>query len=181
MRGRIRWILPVALVAVIGAGAAMAATAAVHSSAASVRLASSAKFGKMLVGPNGRTLYRYTVDSKGVNRCTNVAICAKYWPQLLVKAGTKPTAGAGVNAALLSTIKAKSGMAQVTYAGFPLYYFAGDKKAGATSGQGFEAKWYVVNSKGALVKAAVSSGSGSSGGSPPPPAPTTTGSSYNWG
>lgn len=177
MRGRIRWVLPVALIAAIGAGAAMAATAAVHSSAPSVKLASSAKFGKMLVGPNGKTLYRYTVDSKGVNRCTKVAICAKYWPQLLVKAGTKPTAGSGVKAALLGTIKAKNGMAQVTYAGFPLYYFAGDKRAGATSGQGFESKWYVVNASGALVKAAVSSGSG---GTPPAP-PTTTGSSYNWG
>lgn len=176
MRGRIRWVLPVALVAAIGAGAAMAATAAVHSSAASVKVADNAKFGRMLVGPNGRTLYRYTVDSKGVNRCTKVPICAKYWPQLLVKAGAKPTAGAGVKASLLGTIKAAHGKAQVTYAGFPLYYFAGDKAAGATSGQGFQSQWYVVNTKGALVKHAVSSGSG---GSPPPT--TTGGSGYTWG
>lgn len=177
MRGRIRWFLPVALVATIGAGAAMAATAAVHSSAPSVKLADNATFGKMLVGPTGRTLYRYTVDSKGVNRCTKVAVCAKYWPQLLVKAGTKPTAGAGVKASLLGTIKAAHGKAQVTYAGYPLYYFAGDTKAGATSGQGFESKWYVVDTKGALVKHAASSGSAS-------PAPTTTSSSTSgstWG
>lgn len=178
MRGRIRWFLPVVLAAAIGAGAAMAATAAVHSNAPAVKLAASAKFGKMLVGPNGRTLYRYTVDSKGVNRCTKVAVCAKYWPRLLVKTGTKPAAGSGVNSSLMGTIKASGGMAQVTYAGFPLYYFAGDKKAGAINGQGFLSKWYVVNSKGALVKHAVSSGSGS-GGTPSPPATTTTG--YTWG
>jgi predicted lipoprotein with Yx(FWY)xxD motif len=181
MRGRIRWVVPVAVVAAIGAGAAMAASAAVHSSAPSVKVASSAKFGKVLVGPNGRTLYRYTVDSKGVNRCTKVAICAKYWPQLLVSAGTKPSGGAGVSAALLGTIKAANGKAQVTYAGYPLYYFAGDKTAGATSGQGFESQWYVVNTKGALVKHAVSSGSG--GGStsaPPTTTPTSTGGDA-WG
>ena len=181
MRGRIRWILPVAVLAATGAGAAMAATSAVSSSAPSVKLADSAKFGKMLVGPNGKTLYRYTVDSKGVNRCTKVAACAKYWPELLVKAGTKPTAGAGVSSSLLGTIKAAHGMAQVTYAGFPLYYFAGDSKAGATNGQGLESEWYVVNAKGALVKHAVSSGSGGSSSPPPPPATTTSGSSSNWG
>lgn len=178
MRGRIRWFLPIALVAAIGAGAAMAASAAVHSSTPSVKLVDNAKFGKVLVGPNGRTLYRYTVDSKGVNRCTKVAVCAKYWPRLLVKAGTKPTAGAGVKASLLGTIKATRGQAQVTYAGFPLYYFVGDTKAGATSGQGFESQWYVVDTKGALVKHALSSGS--SGGTTPPP-PATTSSGSTWG
>ena len=183
MRGRIRWALPVVLLAAIGAGAAMAATAAVHSSAPSVKAVESAKFGAMLVGANGRTLYRYTVDGKGVNRCTKVAICAKYWPQLLVGGRTKPTAGTGVNASLLGTIKAAHGKAQVTYAGFPLYYFAGDSAAGATSGEGFESKWYVVSTKGALIKHALSNSSGGVQGAPAPaPAPaTTTGSSYGWG
>ena len=180
MRGRIRWFLPVALVAAIGAGAAMAATAAVHSSAPSVKVADNGKFGKVLVGPTGRTLYRYTIDSKGVNRCTKVAICAKYWPQLLVKAGAKPAAGTGVDSRMLGTIKAAHGKAQVTYAGFPLYYFVGDKSAGETSGQGFQSQWYVVNTKGALVKHAVS-GSGGKNGTPPPPQPATTGSGSTWG
>jgi predicted lipoprotein with Yx(FWY)xxD motif len=157
-RGMIRWILPVALGATIAAGAATATTRA-----PSVKLAASATFGKVLVGPSGRTLYRFTVDSKGVNRCTKVASCAKYWPQLLVKAGAKPTAGAGVNARLLGTIKAAHGMAQVTYAGFPLYYFAGDTKAGAVNGQGLDADWYVVNARGALVKSAASGGGAGSG------------------
>jgi predicted lipoprotein with Yx(FWY)xxD motif len=184
MRGRIRWVLPVAVVAAIGAGAAMAATTALQSSAPSVKVIDSAKFGKMLVGPSGRTLYRYTVDSKGVNRCTKVAACAKYWPALLVKAGTKPTGGPGVSAALLGTIKAANGKAQVTYAGFPLYYFAGDKAAGATSGQGLESKWYVVNTKGGLIKHAVGSGSGSTATPAPPTSttPTSTGGGKSaWG
>lgn len=182
MRGRmIRWLLPMAVVATLGAGAAMAATAASSSAAPSVKAVDSATFGKVLVSSTGRTLYRYTIDGKGVNRCTSVPVCNKYWPALLVKAGAKPAAGAGVSASLLGTIAAAHGMRQVTYAGFPLYLFAGDAKAGEIKGQGFDKQWYVVDTKGALVKHAVGSGSGSS---PAPPSQdpgygtTTTGAAW---
>jgi len=179
----IRWLVPVAVIAALGAGGAMAATSALHSSAGSVKSVDNAKYGVVLVAANGRTLYRYTVDSKGVNRCTGVSICAKYWPQLLVKAGVTPTAGTGVKASLLGTIKAKNGMRQVTYAGFPLYTFAGDTKAGQVNGEGFQKQWYVVNAQGALVKAAVKSG-GTSSSPTPSPDPgygTTTTSGTAWG
>jgi predicted lipoprotein with Yx(FWY)xxD motif len=172
----IRWILPIAVIAAIGAGAAMAASSATQSSAPAVKTVASAKYGTVLVSASGRTLYRYTVDSKGVNRCTGVAICNKYWPPLLVKATVKPTAGPGVKASLLGTITAKAGMRQVTYAGFPLYTFAGDAKAGVVNGEGFQKQWYVVNTSGAFVKHAVTSGSGSGTGY----GTTTTGGSA-WG
>lgn len=170
----IRWLLPVALIAAIGAGAAMAATSATRSSAAAVKAVNSTKFGMVLVGSNGHTLYRYTPDSKGVNRCTSVPACAKYWPRLLVKSSVKPTAGTGVKASMLGTIKATSTMRQVTYGGFPLYTFTGDKKADQANGEGFEKTWYVVNTKGALVKHAVSSPA-------PPSSGTTTTSGSAWG
>jgi len=181
----IRWLLPVAMIAAIGTGAAMAATSATHSTTPVVKTVASAKFGTVLVNASSRTLYRYTLDSKGVNRCTSNATCAKYWPQLLVKAGVKPTGGAGVQASLLGTIKAKGGMLQVTYAGFPLYTFAGDTKAGQVNGQAFEKQWYVVSTKGALVKHAVAGGTSSSPSPAPSPDPgygaTTTTSSSAWG
>jgi len=171
----IRWLLPVAVIAAVGAGAAMAATSATTSSAPTVKAVASAKYGTVLVSASGRTLYRYTLDSKGVNRCTSVALCNKYWPAMLVKASAKPVAGPGLSASLLGTIKAKTaGMVQITYAGFPLYTFAGDSKAGQTNGEGFEKHWFVVNTKGALVKSAVKSGS------PAPAYPTTTSASA-WG
>jgi predicted lipoprotein with Yx(FWY)xxD motif len=179
MRGRlIRLGLPLLLIGVAGVGAAMAATARTHASA-TVKTAKNAKFGIILVASNGRTLYRYTLDSKGVNRCTSNAVCNKYWPPLLVKAGVKPTAGGSTASALLGTMKASHGMLQVTYAGFPLYRFAGDTGAGQVKGQGFQSQWYVVNTKGALVKHAAAS---------PAPAPgygTTTagggGGGGGWG
>ncbi len=158
MRGRwIRWGLPLLLVAVAGTGAAMAAPASLQAQG-TVKVVKSKSFGMILVAANGKTLYRYTLDSKGVNKCTSVAVCAKYWPQLLIKSTAKPSAGTGASAALLGTIKAAHGMRQVTYAGFPLYYFAGDPGAGQTKGQGFQKQWYVVNTKGSLVKQAVAAG-----------------------
>lgn len=178
MRGRpLRFGLPLLLVLVAGAGAAMAATSQSHTTRATVKATHSRAFGTILVAANGRTLYRYTIDRRGVNRCSDNATCRKYWPALLVPAGTKPSAGAGVHAALLGTIRARDGMRQVTYAGFPLYFFAGDTSAGQTKGQGFNSQWYVVDTKGALVRHEAMSG-----GPAPAPTPTTTSSSGGgWG
>jgi predicted lipoprotein with Yx(FWY)xxD motif len=170
MGGRaIKWLTPLAVIAALGVGAAMAATGSMSSSGGTVKVAKSSKFGMVLVSSNGRTLYRYSLDKKGVSVCTGA--CAKFWPPLLVKAGAKPTVGSGATASLLGTIKAAAGERQVTYAGFPLYFFAQDKKAGQLNGQGFQGKWYVVNSKGALVKKPVTSS----------PHPTTTTKTPAWG
>jgi predicted lipoprotein with Yx(FWY)xxD motif len=159
----IRWLLPLAVMAVAGVGAAMAASAT-HSASGTVKAANRSPYGMILVSASGRTLYRYTKDSKHVNRCTSDSVCNKYWPPLLVKPTAKVTAGAGAKTALLGTIKAAHNMRQVTYAGFPLYFFAGDSKAGQVKGQNFLKEWYVVNEQGAYVKHAVSSGSGGSAG-----------------
>ena len=174
MRGRlIRWGLPLLLVAVAGTGAAMAATASTQAQG-TVKAVKSKSFGTILVAANGKTLYRYTLDAKGVNKCTNDPACSKYWPQLLVKSTVKPTADTGASAGLLGTIKAAHGMRQVTYAGFPLYYFVGDSAAGQTKGQGFQKEWFVLNSKGAFVKHAVA-GNGSGTKS------TSTSAGAGWG
>jgi len=172
MRGRIvRWALPLALLAVMGVGAAMAATTTMHTSHATVKVAKNAKYGMVLVAANGRTLYRYTPDRKGVNACSRNAVCGKEWPRLLVKSTARPTAGAGASASLIGKIKQPKGLWQVTYAGYPLYYYAGDSKGGDVNGQGYESKWYVVNAKGALVKHAVA---GTPTPAPTPAPPTTT-------
>jgi predicted lipoprotein with Yx(FWY)xxD motif len=181
-----RWLLPLGLLAVAGAGAAMAATST-GSSGATVKAAKVAKFGMVLVSSSGKTLYRYTPDKKGKSVCSGSCAafwpplvvkgksvcsgsCAAFWPPLVVKG--KPTAGAGANSGLLGTVKRANGVLQVSYAGYPLYFYAGDKKAGDVKGQGYQSRWYVVNTKGALVK---------SGGGSGTPAPTTTSSGGGWG
>jgi predicted lipoprotein with Yx(FWY)xxD motif len=169
----IKWLLPLAVLGVAGVGAAMAASAT-HTASGTVKAADRSPYGMVLVSASGRTLYRYTKDSKHVNRCTSDSKCNPFWPPLLVKATAKPTAGLGVNAKLLGTIKAAHDMRQVTYAGYPLYFFAGDTAAGQTKGQGFQKQWYVVNTKGAFVKHALAGGSTSTKS-------TSTSSGAGWG
>jgi predicted lipoprotein with Yx(FWY)xxD motif len=155
---RIRLVLAMIVVAMAGVGVAMAATKSTSAKSGTVKAAKVGKFGTVLVASNGMTLYRYTPDKKNVSVCNGA--CASYWPPLLVKGTAKPTVGSGASASLLGTTMRKGGAEQVTYAGFPLYYYAGDKKPGQANGQGFEKTWYVVSATGALVKhAAKTSGS----------------------
>ena len=105
------------------------------------------KFGRILVGANGRTLYDFVADKTMASTCYGA--CASLWPPLTVS-GT-PKAGSGVRASLLGTTKRTDGSTEVTYNGHPLYYYAGDTKSGATTGQDinqFGAPWYVLMANG---------------------------------
>lgn len=172
MKSVIRIVLPLVLVAAAGTGAALATTASAGSKA-TVKTMKSASFGTVLVDSSGRALYRYTPDKKGKSTCTGG--CLTYWPPLVVTGAAKPVAGAGVKASLLGTIKAAHGMRQVTYAGFPLYRYKADTKAGEFEGQGEDGSWYVVSTSGALVKKSARTTGGSTTSS------TTTTSSSGGG
>ena len=53
------------------------------------------------------------------------------------------------------TTKRADGSREVTYAGHPLYLFAGDSRAGQTTGQGstgFGAPWWVVTPAGKALQ-----------------------------
>ena len=58
----------------------------------------------------------------------------------------------------LATFARKDGTLQVTVNGRPLYYYAGDAKAGDTTGQGVGGKWFVATPDGTLPSAAPSAG-----------------------
>jgi predicted lipoprotein with Yx(FWY)xxD motif len=166
-----RWLLLGALAGALGLATAVAATGAIGTGHGTVQAKKTAAFGTVLFGTNGRVLYRFTHDRKGVNTCSSNAVCDKTWPALLVKAGSKPTAGPGVNAALLGTIPHGVGKAQVTYAGYPLYFFAEDRNGGDHGGEGLLGAWFVVTAKGALVKHAAATAPAATTTAP---APTTT-------
>jgi len=63
-----------------------------------------------------------------------------------------PQAGDGVKASLLGTTTRKDGKLQVTYNGWPLYYWIKDVKAGDTSGQDVGGVWFLVSPEGETVK-----------------------------
>jgi predicted lipoprotein with Yx(FWY)xxD motif len=128
-----------------------------------VHSAQNSALGKILVTASGRTLYHDSAEKKNVVKC--LGSCASQWPPLLVAAGAKPVPGPGVSASLLGTVKRPDGKLQVTYAGLPLYLFAGDKKAGDVKGQGLSGVWHALTPTGAVVtkSVTVSSGDGTSG------------------
>jgi predicted lipoprotein with Yx(FWY)xxD motif len=108
------------------------------------------KFGKILVGPNGRTLYDFVADKTMASTCYGA--CASLWPPLTVSGAPKP--GPGVQASLLGTTKRTDGSTEVTFNGHPLYYYAPDTKPGDTTGQDinqFGALWYVLTANGTEI------------------------------
>jgi predicted lipoprotein with Yx(FWY)xxD motif len=120
--------------------------------------------GTILVDPRGRTLYLFEKDRNGMSMCNTA--CVKYWPALTSHA--TPRAAKGVSQALLGLTRAGA-VRQVTYAGHPLYAFAGDKRPGQTTGENlsaFGADWYAVAASGRKVEPheTADSNSGSSGG-----------------
>ena len=105
-----------------------------------------APLGTYLTDAAGRTVYMFTADKPNQSNCTGA--CTGPWPPVLTTGA--PEAGNGVEASGLGTIKRGNEM-QVTFQGKPLYYFANDKGAGATSGEGinhFGGSWYVVSPDG---------------------------------
>src|SRR4051794_2468340 len=106
--------------------------------------------GPMLVDGQGRTLYLWQADTGQTSRCSGA--CAEAWPPVTTTASVR--SGAGVQSLLLGLVKRGDGSAQVTYAGHPLYRFAGDAAAGQGDGQGsdaFGAHWWAVGPRGAAI------------------------------
>jgi predicted lipoprotein with Yx(FWY)xxD motif len=96
----------------------------------------------ILVDAKGITLYYFTPDKGGTVTCT--AACAQNWPPLTLPSGvTTPTGDKGVTGKLATVANLGGGM-QVTYNGWPLYYFIKDKDSADTYGQGVGGKWFVV-------------------------------------
>jgi predicted lipoprotein with Yx(FWY)xxD motif/plastocyanin len=102
-----------------------------------------------LVDAKGMTLYLFLNDTPNTSNCYDA--CAQNWPPLLVTGS--PVAGDGLDGAKLGTTARTDGTTQVTYNGWPLYYFAADKLAGDTNGQDVKQVWYVISPAGDKVVA----------------------------
>jgi predicted lipoprotein with Yx(FWY)xxD motif len=134
-----------------GSGSAASATAAPTQAGAAVSTvnAGSGALGSYLVDSKGMTLYIFLSDTPGSGTSTCSGGCASAWPALTA---SSPTAGSGVDASKLGTITRADGGTQVTYNGWPLYYYAKDVNPGDTLGQGIKSVWYVVSPAGDAVK-----------------------------
>jgi predicted lipoprotein with Yx(FWY)xxD motif len=130
---------------------------------ATLRLAQNDKLGSFLTDGQGRTLYLFTKDTKNTSNCYDK--CAAAWPPLLSQA--KPTLGEGINADLIGTTVRKDGTTQLTYNGWPLYYYTPDQNPGDIKGQGVGNVWYVISPDGNAVMT-----SAAPAATAPAPAPT---------
>ena len=106
-----------------------------------LNVATDSKLGAYLVSNSGRTVYVYTKDTPGTRTCTEQ--CLVNWPPYIVSASISPTGGEGV-AGTVSRLVHDDGSAQVTYNGFPLYYYVKDMGIGDTNGQNMGKVWFVV-------------------------------------
>jgi predicted lipoprotein with Yx(FWY)xxD motif len=97
--------------------------------------------GDALAGENGLTLYINTGEADGTIVC--VDSCAENWPPLVA-----PVDAGEATADLLGTVTRPDGTEQVTYNGFPLYYFVGDTTAGNAAGQGVSGVWFIADPAG---------------------------------
>ena len=112
-----------------------------------VKAAKAGDLGTIIVDSEGLTLYDFHKDKGGKSSCYGA--CAGAWPPLLTEG--KPKAEAGAMSNQLGTTKRKDGTVQVTYAGWPLYTYLGDKGPGEANGNDFSqfgAQWYALMPNG---------------------------------
>ena len=105
-----------------------------------VMIGTDKNIGNYLVDGHGNTLYYFNRDAMGKSDCNGN--CIKNWPAFSVSSIVVPSA---LSASDFATITRADGKSQVTYKGYPLYYFVRDKSRGDVTGQGVNNAWYVVD------------------------------------
>src|SRR5690349_12481695 len=115
---------------------------------ATVNLTQNDQLGSFLADDKGMTLYLFTKDTPNTTVCYEK--CAVAWPPLLTTGD--PVAGEGVDASLLGTTDRTDGTVQVTYNGWPLYYYEKDEAPGDVVGQDVGGVWFVVSPAGEMVE-----------------------------
>ena len=111
----------------------------------------------IVVDGKGRSVYMFVLDTRGKATCVpeweEHPSCHRVWSPVR----GIPRAGAGIDESKLGTTTRSDGM-QVTYNGYPLYYFKGggygdpDRKPGNLNGQGFYQMFYALSPKGTPIR-----------------------------
>ncbi|MTH17608.1 hypothetical protein [Flavobacterium sp. LC2016-01] len=121
-----------------------------------ISLSNSATLGSYLSDKSGRSLYFFATDANGQSSCTGG--CEALWPVFFVDNLTADKLGAGLTLADFGSITTASNKKQLTYKGWPLYYYAplsaGDgyggagvntpEAAGKTTGDGIDGTWFIA-------------------------------------
>jgi len=109
-----------------------------------LKLANSATLGSYLTDKDGNALYFFAKDANGANNCTGG--CTANWPNFSTTGLTQAKLASGLLLANFDSITTPSGK-QLTYKGWPLYYYApgGTREAsGQTTGEGVGGLWFIA-------------------------------------
>ena len=111
-----------------------------------------AEEGTYLIAGNGFAVYLFKADVQGNGAPAQSACegdCLATWPPVL--ADGEPVGSEAVNASLLDTMTRSDGTVQVTYNGWPLYYYAEDMTEEDINGHDLESfgeDWYLIGPTG---------------------------------
>ena len=134
-----RCTVPAALFLALTAAAPVFAGGTNEKSSYTVATAHSEALGTYLTDGRGNTLYYYTDDIPGLSNCTSG--CEAVWPPFTVESISVPPS---LQASDFGYITRQNGRKQVTYKGWPLYYYSRDWAPHDTNGQALYGTWYVV-------------------------------------
>lgn len=120
---------------------------ALASSNTIIRSVNTTKYGRILEGPAGYTLYVFCVGTS--THCTGAKSSMR--PPLIARGRAVPAAHSNINVRKLSTRRLPNGQHQVTYYGQPLYLYRGDRKPGQRNGEQMgnsRGTWFVIDTSG---------------------------------
>jgi len=109
--------------------------------AETVKVISHPALGGILADSQGRTLYYYVKDIPGSGSSSCTGACLVRWPAFAVAEVTVPAA---LEQSDFRVITRPEGGTQITYRGWPLYYFTDDTQAENARGEGVGQVWYVM-------------------------------------
>ena len=106
-----------------------------------IMTANNSTLGTYLVDGNGMTLYYFADDAPNSGESSCGDTCVQYWPPF-------HTGQIILHRHLswfdVDTIYREDGSAQITYKGWPLYYYTNDYNPGEIRGQGINGVWFVA-------------------------------------
>ena len=121
-------------------------------SAISLSISSSDEYSNYLSDTNQLSLYLFTNDEQGSSSSSCSGGCFNVWPPLTIDSEDElPQITDGVDASLLNSFERDDGSIQVTYNGWPLYYYVGDSSVGDTNGQNVGSVWFLVSAEGEKI------------------------------
>ncbi|HEY6901188.1 MAG TPA: hypothetical protein VI233_11115, partial [Puia sp.] len=104
-----------------------------------IQLRDDSKFGKILTDSNGRSLYFFSNDAGDTSTC--YGSCQTAWPVFYVD---NPTLADGLKSSDFGTTTRRDNSKQLTYKGWPLYYYFQDAQPGDVKGDPIDRIWYVA-------------------------------------